>query len=458
MRIHFDLHSHSIFAGGAGSWKRDDPTIVKKMQKRFFETALYSPLKGTNLLGTGDCQFDIWFNFLKCHFEEESDGVFQFKDSIPAKYKIQDLETTQPNYILQTEVIFTGPTPNSHRKKKAHVIIFFPDFETVSEFRVLLDRLNVAHENMARPFIVSDNVEEVSQKLHQILDLNEMVEAVPAHVLTPEGVYGSNDRINSLAEFFGTASERIHAIETGLSADPTILELIPELDRKALISNADAHSSALNRVGREFTSVDLPNLSYSNLIRSIRNNSVVQTAEFHPAEGRYFLTGHREGRSKPAVHNKGEFCYFSPQNVPDNDICPICQKELTVGVFQRATEISKYQTGDEARQWQSESKRKFVTMVPLVEILAKSMNIKSVSSKTVFKQYVEIMKQVGTEINLWTDKAINLDSNISNKIVENIEHVKNGNFYFSPLGYDGLYGDLIIGETIDFRDIDVVNS
>lgn len=457
MELHADLHAHSIFAGGAGGVSKDGVKSYNKMTKRFHESSTNSPMKGVNLLGTGDCQFGPWMNFLEKELEEVESGIFEYNKN-DMKPQLESLNLEKPKYLLQTEVIFTGPTPNSNKKKKAHVILFFPDFTRIQEFNDLMDKFKVSHEKMARPFIVSDTVEEIENKFHKILDLDPRVEAIPAHIMTPEGVYGSNQRVNYLNEFFGDADVRINAIETGLSADPQILGLIPELDNRTLISNADAHSAALNRVGREFTSFDVNKIDYSNVINSIRKNKVINTAEFHPAEGRYFLTGHRSDRKKPGIHSKTQFCYFSPKHVPVNDICPICKKELSVGVLQRAFEISAIQRNDQPRKIGEGPKRNFVTMVPLIEIICKSLGIKTLTSKTAIKSYLKVIEQIGPEVTLWTHN-INLNEfEIDEVIVENINKIKSGLFSFSPLGYDGTYGDLIIGKQSDFEDVKVVST
>ncbi len=457
MEIHADLHTHSIFAGGAGGVSKDETKAYTKMTKRFHESSTFSPLKGVNLLGTGDCQFGPWRQFLEAELEEVESGIFEYKNN-DINPQIQKFELEEPKYLLQTEVIFTGPTPNSTKKKKAHVILFFPDFTRVGEFNDLLNKYKVSHEKMARPFIVSDTIEEIETKLHDILDLDPLVEAIPAHIMTPEGVYGSNQRINYLGEFFGSAESRINAIETGLSADPLILGLIPELDNRTLISNADAHSSALNRVGREFTSFNVNKLQFANIINGIRKNKVVSTAEFHPAEGRYFLTGHRSERKKPGVHTKGQYCYFSPQHVPKNDVCPICNKELTVGVLQRAIEISSIQTEGQVRNLGDGPERKYVTMVPLIEIVSKTLGIKSLSSKSVFKTYLNVIEQVGPEVNLWMQNMDLHEFDLNHNLIENINKIKSGQFSFSPLGYDGTYGELVIGSTSDIEDVNVISS
>ncbi|MHA2098477.1 MAG: endonuclease Q family protein [Candidatus Kariarchaeaceae archaeon] len=456
MEVHADLHAHSIFAGGAGGVSKDGPKSRNRMTKRFQESSTFSPLKGVNLLGTGDCQFGPWNKFLQSELEEVSPGIYEYKQRFEKSIKL-NIDLEEPNYLLQTEVIFTGPTPNSKRKKKAHVLIYFPDFTRVAEFNILLEKFKVSHQKMARPFIVNETVEEIEMKIHKILDLDPNVEIIPAHIMTPEGVYGSNDRINYLNEFFGSADSRIHAIETGLSADPWILGLIPELDNRTLISNADAHSAALNRVGREFTSLQINKLDYSNIIKSIRENRVTSTAEFHPAEGRYFLTGHRSERKKPGIHNKHQYCYFSPNHVPVNDLCPICKKELTVGVLQRAFEISKAQTENNSRKLGEGPQREFVTMVPLIEIVSQSLGLKSLTSKTALKTYLKVIEQTGSEANIWT-KDINLEIfDFSDTLKTNLSHIKIGNFSFSPLGYDGTYGELVIGKKLDLEDVSVVS-
>ena len=425
----------------------------KKLVNRFNESNELVPFKGINLLGTGDVQFEPWMEFLKTNLSEVDYGIFEYG------MNSNSITFQSPKYLLQTELIFTGPVLDTGKKKRVHVIILFPSFDKVMELNILLDSWGVSRQNMARPFIVCDTTEEVNQRVNAIFDLDPLVEVIPAHVLTPEGVYGGNLRINYLDDFFGDSAQRIQAIETGLSADPSILALIPELDNLSLISNADAHSSKLNRVGREFTSFKINKFDYKSIIDAIRRGRIDKTAEFHPTEGRYFLSGHRGDRTKPAIHKKNQFCYFSPKNQPLNDICPQCNKELTIGVLQRAFEISEIQGGN--RSLGEGPKRPFITMVPLIEILSYSLKISTISSKRLLRKYNEIINIVGTEANLWISDTITeklIESRIEENIISDILLVKNGNFCFKPSGYDGTYGELKIGETSDFSDIAMIHE
>ncbi|MCY3412652.1 MAG: hypothetical protein INQ03_13525 [Candidatus Heimdallarchaeota archaeon] len=448
MEIHGDLHAHSAFAGGARAGVKESPGLKKKIEKRFIDSAKYSPLKGVNLIGTGDAQFTPWTNFLKNEFTEEKKGIFAYQNNI---------ESSAPRYILQTELIFTGPIPDSKNKKRVHVLILFPNFTVIEELNELLDSWGVARENMARPFVVTESTDELNEKIHAILDLHPMLEMIPAHVLTPEGVYGGNNRVNFMGDFFGDSSDRFHAIETGLSADPSILGMIPELDKFSLVSNADAHSAALNRVGREFTTLNVNKGTYDDIIHAIRNNNIIKTAEFHITEGRYFLTGHRDERKKPGIHKKGQHCFYSAKHVPKGDLCPICKGELTIGVHQRAYEIARAQGED--RRIGDGPKRDFVTMIPLIEIVAHSLGIKSITGKKTMKLYNDVLKITGTEVNLWTnDHSQQLeDSSLPSSLIQDICNIRKGNFSFFPGGFDGTYGVLKIGETMDFEDIAEIN-
>jgi PHP family Zn ribbon phosphoesterase len=451
LEIAVDLHAHSVFAGGTQALKLSAEKVRsnrKKAINHLIKTNETMPLKGIDLIGTGDCQFRIWTDILKEVLIEEKSGVFL-------------LENYQNTYfLLQTEIIFTAPIKKKS-KKIVHIIFLFPDFSSIETFRENLDRWEVKHEKMARPFITCSSSNQVSDRMNTLLDINPWIEAIPAHIMTPQGIFGSNIRINKLEDFFGESTKRLKVFETGLSADPEFLGLIPELDNKVLISNSDAHSSALHRMGREFSVLDVPQITYSNIISALRNNKVTFTAEFPPEEGRFFLTGHRPGRKSPGKHNDNEYCYFSPQHVPSGDICPICKKPLTIGVFQRCVEISKTQ-GANRKLSELKHQRNFIRMVPLIEIICHELKIKTKTAKSAISKYRLIVENIGPELNLWKlssdDVKNQLDGKIESSLLKAICHVKTGNFTFRPYGYDGIYGSLTIGKRDNFEDIKVINT
>ena len=431
-----DLHCHSSYAGGTGSL--DLRTAVDNM-----------PKKGVKLVGTGDCLFEPWLKTLKeqLHDPEET-GVFELKDA-----NEQDKAT---KFVLQTELAFTAPV--GLNRKNVHCVFLFPNFNAVDEAIKLLAKYKVKN-SMGRPFVTNNNVEETAMKLNGLLDIDPLVEFFPAHILVPLGIYGPKPAITFMSDYFGEVTERIHAFETGLSADPSITTLIPELDNLTLLSNSDAHSAALNRLGRELTSLDMKKMTFQEMISAIRENRVCYTAEFHPSEGRYFLTGHRGGIRN---HKNDEFCVYSPDMAPKDMICPICSLSLQPGVLQRAIELSKAQGVDRVFGEMYGKKRNFYRMVPLAEIIAKSIGVKSPNTKSVIKIYEIIVMAITNECNLWTMKFDTLKEIlyqlVDEKIAKTIIEVRKGNFCFDPPGFDGTYGDLSLIKKSSYHGIKIIQG
>jgi PHP family Zn ribbon phosphoesterase len=93
-------------------------------------------------------------------------------------------------------------------------------------------------------------------------------------------------------------------------------------------------------------------------------------------------------------------------------------------------------------------KRKFYHLIPLVEVIANSLSIKSVSSKKVTEIFYKIMDFFPSEIDLWISSESyikeQLDKRIPEKTLKQIISVKKGKFSFNPPGFDGEYGNLQI--------------
>lgn len=429
MLLNCDLHSHSGYAGGVGQISLDD---LGSTMKR----------KGIQVFGTGDCLHPQWSRFLKDNVFEKEDGLFSKGES-------------DVRFILQTEVIFTCALGSG--RKSVHTIFLFPSFDAIDKVCRIFDDIGVKN-TIGRPFIKCVDNKDVGNVICRILDADEGIEIIPAHVMTPQGVYGSNNPVDRMKDFYGCAVDRISAVETGLSADPKILSLIPELDDYALVSNSDAHSAALNRLGREFTTFDVSSVSYDNMIKAIRGRKVARTAEFDPTEGRFFLTGHRAGKKG----HGNDYCVYSPKFTPKDGRCPICRGKLTVGVLERALQLKDIQGGTREFGELRPNCQGFVTMVPLAEVVAYSLGVQSVSSPKVISMYDVIASAMGNEVDLWFEKDSVIEKKLSevgvdSKVIGNIVSVKGGNFSFSPAGFDGTYGKLVVGKKEDIFGVNVVH-
>ncbi len=444
MFIAVDLHAHSMFAGGAGGISSSPEKLeqsYRRAHKRFREANITSWKKGIQVMGSGDIQFKPWLNFFEKYLVEEKEGLYSYHDSEEARVE------EAVHYILQTEIIVT--TRYKQWRKASHVVVLFPDYDSVRMFQSMLEKLGSKTERMARPFVTLATPNEVSDFFYGLVDSEPRIEVIPAHILTPEGVYGGNNGVNMLEDFFGLFHERIRVVETGLSADPEVLGLIPELDNKVLLSNSDAHSSALNRLAREFTVLEVREITYDGVIDALRERRIDYTLEFPPTEGRFFFTGHRAGRKKPRPHGKNEYCYFSPDTLPEGNICPICGGELTKGVLHRAFEIGEAQ-GNKRFLKEAKISQRYIHGVPLIEAVALGLGLKSISSKKVRLVYDRIVGFFGNEVSLWKEDPEKTEEFLSElSIPENVKHViyeiKRDNFTFEPPGFDGQYGRLVVG-------------
>ncbi len=458
MLVAVDLHAHSMFAGGAGGISSSPARLKESYHRahlRFEEANITSAKKGIQIMGSGDIQFKPWLDFFQNYLTELEEGLFVYSRG---SKKIDDENLL--HYLLQTEIIVT--TKYQRWRKASHVVILFPHLEVVREFHLLLKKLGSKTEKMARPFVTFGTPEEVSNFFYVLIVINNHVEVIPAHILTPEGVFGGNNGVNRLEDFFGDFHKMIRVIETGLSADPEIIGLIPELDNRVLLSNSDAHSSALNRLAREFTVLNVDELSYGGVIEALREKKIEYTLEFPPTEGRFFFTGHRAGRKKPRAHGKSEFCYFSPDRIPEGNICPICGGELTKGVLHRAFEIAEAQ-GDKRSLEQAVVSQRYVHGVPLIEAVAVGLGLKSISSKKVRLVYDRIIEFFGSEVNLWREDPLRVDEMLASlPIPENVKRViceiKRDNFTFDPPGFDGQYGRLVVGKKTPYLGMEVINK
>jgi ATP-dependent DNA helicase UvrD/PcrA len=407
MKLAVDLHSHSGYAGGVGQIELKAVSATMK-------------LKGIDVFGTGDCLYPPRTEELKNELKEIENGLY----SLPGD---------PSRFLLQTEVILSTKLAHKKNKTIAHHIILFPDFESIYKMQELMNKWGMKN-TIGRPFIVSHSQTELEDQLFQIRNIDPLIEVIPAHVMTPDGILGSKNDLNEMSEFYGEFLSKINCIETGLSADPAMLGCIPDLQNLTFISNSDCHSAALNRIGREFTILNVKDKDYASIIDSIRNNEVELTAEFNPAEGRYFQTGHRANRA----NHECEVIF--DQNPPADLNCPICGKKMNLGVQQRCLQLHDKSI--------IPRKRKFKHLIPLVEVIANSFGVKSVSSTKVIKEFNAIMNIFPSEISLWQSDSIQvlLDKRISQKTINRILAVQQGDFGFDPPGFDGLYGCLKINE------------
>ena len=399
MNFVVDLHSHSPYAGASG--KSDFRRLSSVMR-----------IKGINIYGSGDILLKKW--------EDELSAEFTFD-------KKKSMWVIEPGQFLmpQTEIIVTLPyTPEPAKRKLFHVVLLFADMESVYTVRAMMEKKG-SKLGIGRPFVKFDSYLEMQNFFFEMKQ-SARIAIVPAHVVTPEGILGGKNPVDSITEIWGDNTTLIDALETGLSADPEMLAAVAGSLDVPLISSSDAHSAAFNRLGREFTLLDVEEESASGVLAALAEKKVLKTAEFPPFEGRYYLTGHRADRPG---HNGQEVFYLD--NPPA--VCPICGKPFVEGVRQRIKRIS---SGLAVR------KQEFVYQMPLIEIIASSLGC-GAGSKKASDLYMKIASQAGTESNIWFQNGDSALTGIPDVVVEGIRCVKENRFKIK-YGFDGQYGQILL--------------
>ena len=398
MEVIADLQIHSRYSRATSK-----DLSIENLEK-------YARIKGVHLLGTGDFQHPLHRKDIDKYLKEDDKGVLWTKTGFP--------------FIWQTEVSLMFS--QGGKRRAVHLLIFAPNTKTADEvIKFLGSKGRLDYDG--RP-IFGMSCAELVKNLKLI---DDQIEIIPAHCLTPWfGLFGSDSGFDSLQECFQDQTDKIFAIESGMSADP---EMIWRLKEKInIVSFSDAHSHWPFRLGREATIFDIKELSYDNIIKAIRTGEGLKgTIETPPEYGKYHYDGHRN-------------CKFScsPKETIDlKEVCPVCKNKLTLGVDYRIEKIARAEVG-----YKPESAKPFFKLLPLHELIALNFDI-GVGTKKCWGVYNELIKEFGDELNLLlnVNKEAMARKNVDEKLVELILFNREGKLGVKP-GFDGEYGKVLLPE------------
>ncbi len=398
MKIIADFHVHSAYSRATS----------KEMHLKTM--AHWAGLKGINLLGSGDFTHPAYFEEIKTDLEETGQGLLKLKgNGSPA---VQFILTSETSHIYT----------QAGKGRRVHMMIFAPSIRSVEKINLHLDRIGNIHSD-GRPifgFSAKDLVKIV-------LDIDPECLVVPAHAWTPWfSVFGSHSGFDSLEECFEEETPHIHAIETGLSSDPAMNWRWSALDRISLISNSDAHSPA--KIGREANLFQCE-ATFNAIIQTIKEKNpqrFIATIEFFPEEGKYHFDGHRTCG----------ICYSPSQTRQKDYLCPVCGKNLVVGVMHRVEALVDRPPG-----FIPAGAIPAIHLVPLEEILAEVFET-GVQSKRIRREYLRLIERGGSEFKILLDLSEeDLRSFMDDRLVDGIRRVRQGLIQVKP-GYDGVYGQV----------------
>ncbi|RTZ98175.1 MAG: DNA helicase [Deltaproteobacteria bacterium] len=368
MKFIADLHVHSKFS------------IATAKNLDLENLYIAARKKGIAVVGTGDFTHPGWRAEIREKLILSESGLYRLKKEIEQECDQQVPASCcrEVRFILSSEI--SNIYKKAGKTRKNHNLIFVPDFDTADRFSDKLDRIGNINSD-GRPILGLD----ARDMLEILLETSETAMFVPAHIWTPWfSLLGSKSGFDSVEECFEDLSEYIYAVETGLSSDPAMNWRVSNLDRMTLISNSDAHSPM--KLGREANVFDTER-AYDAILSAIKSGNPDQfkgTLEFFPEEGKYHLDGHRKCRVRctPAetMANKG--------------ICPVCGKQLTVGVLYRVEELADRTDGQRPG-----NTHPYRSIVSLAEILSRILSV-GVNSKKVQKAYHQTISALGDEFSI----------------------------------------------------------
>jgi len=371
----------------------------------------WARIKGIDLLGTGDFTHPQYFSELKSRLIPNGKGLFTLKG-----------EPESVHFMLTAEV--SNMYSDKGKGRRIHTLLFAPGFEEAEKINAVLSGWGKVASD-GRPIFGFP----VKQLAETVLNVSDQCMVIPAHAWTPWfSIFGSESGYDSIEEAFGELTPHIHAVETGLSSDPSMNWRLSALDSMALISNSDAHSPG--KLGREANVFDC-GMDYHDIVRILKTkdrNRFLKTIEFFPEEGKYHYDGHRACN----VH-------LSPNDtIRCHGICPVCNKPVTVGVMHRVEALA-----DRPEGFEPPDAVPFVRMVPLLEIVAEAMGI-GANTTGAARQYQKLVAEGGSEFGILLDRSMGeLSAFVPERILEGIVRVREGRLRIRP-GYDGLYGEVRI--------------
>lgn len=389
-----DLHIHSKYSRATS--KELEPEPLDAWARR----------KGIGLVGTGDFTHPAWRAELRDKLAEAEEGLYTLKGAGP----------DAPRFVITGEI--SSIYKKNGKVRKVHSLILLPHLEAAETLSRRLEAIGNLHSD-GRPILGLDCRDLLEITLESCPD----AVFIPAHIWTPHfSLFGAFSGFDTIGECFGDLTGHIHALETGLSSDPTMICRCSALDGYTLVSNSDAHSPS--KLGREANLLDT-GLSYPELARAIQTGEGFHgTIEFFPEEGKYHFDGHR---------NCG-VCLSPVEAEAAGGVCPVCGKRLTTGVLHRVEQLA-----DRPEGYVRPDARPFESLAPLPEVIAASEG-GSAAGKKVGAKYEAMLAALGPEFSILREVPLeDIRAAAGPCVAEGIRRLRAGQVE-RRAGFDGEYG------------------
>ncbi len=316
------------------------------------------------------------------------------------------------DYIQDDQDVTVVPTAEVQAEGRVHHLILMENFE---QAEIIADELRPFSKNMdkdGRPH-VNLGGEGIAEIVH-----NAGAYIGPAHAFTPwTGLYG---RFDSLHDCYG--DEGVDFLELGLSADTSYGERISELSGIPFLSNSDAHSPQLHKLGREFNRLEIKDLNVKSVLEAVMGGKIMLNAGFFPEEGKYNRTACTRCYTQYSVSEAEKYSWK----------CPHDGGSIKMGVRDRAISHSK-------GGLQYEERPPYCHIVPLGEIIQKTLGTSSPCTKKCMELYWSFIDTLGNEIAILIDLPYEMLSSVDERIAGAIIKFRKGEITLHP-GGGGSYG------------------
>ena len=387
LNVNCDLHLHGLYSMAVSK-----DMIPNKIAEQ-------APLKGLHLVGTADILNNRWMKLIKEQLKSVDDSILEHKNGT--------------KFILQTEI---------NDMNRVHHLILFPSFSKVEEVKEAFKNKCKDLDTEGRPTIHlnGEQIAEICLKADCLLGFS--------HAFTP--FFGLYSKYNSYKECYGKYWDKIHFMELGLSADTNMADRISELHNLTFTSNSDAHSPWPNKMGREFNTFQVKEITFEEIKKALKREDgrkCTLNIKFNPLEGKYNKT-----------RCSGCLMFYEPeQAIRLKWKCLKCGKSIKKGVDYRIHELADLPEGKHP-----EHRPKCVHIIPLSEIIALALNVEnawSIKVQSLWKKFIDLF---GNEIKILLETDINEIEKIDKKVAKYLQYFREDKIRYFP-GGAGVYGRLI---------------
>jgi uncharacterized protein (TIGR00375 family) len=350
--------------------------------------------KGIQMIGCSDCLHPQWRSEV-IGFEETAEGT----------YRVGDLD-----------VVLTAEIEAAH---KIHHLLIFPSASSVEGFIEIIGNRSSNISKDGRPNVKMNGV-EIAQAA---VDVDALFG--PCHAFTPwTAIYRFHD---SLADCYGSLSERVSFLELGLSANTDYADRISELQDVTFLTNSDAHSPVPLRLAREFNRFEMEEPTFAELRKVLHREGgrrSVLNVGMPPQEGKY----NESACSRCFQHYELEAAVASSWRCS-------CRGRIKKGVVDRVNELATW-----PEPHHPDHRPPYLSLIPLAQIISLAIGVKSPTSKKVMTRWSALIDAFGDEVNVLVDLPIDEIAGAAEpRVVSAIRAFRDGRVILHP-GGGGEYG------------------